>query len=212
MPTLVTPERTVQFIADKNALDDYAQARSAAGWLVDKHMKYNLSQLLEFDKVGEDRSKRFEVADGPRGKFYNLADVSWFYRADIRVAVPLFGKPAEKHRQMKQQHNIKEGIDVFKLVMAGKRPSKEGWSCGSPPSALATLPDGGSIIGLGAHASEEPFMVPDYGTFQLGSVGAQFESALEQASSLEGGSTLGDRLETCQVLIAISSAPPTHSS
>ena len=210
MPTLLTPERTVQFIADKNALDDYAKARSAAGWLVDKHLKANLAQLLEFDMVGKDRSKRWEAVDAPRGKFYNMADVSWFYRADIRVAVPLFGKPAEKHRQIKQQYNIKEGIDVFKLILDGKRSSKEGWSGGPPPAALATLPDGASIIGLGAHASE-PFMLPDFGSVQLGSVGAQFESAVEQASSLEVSSGLGSRQETCQVSIGIFSKPPKHS-
>ncbi len=56
MPALVTPERTVQRINDKNALDEYAQARAAAGCLVDRNLKANLAQLLAIDKVGGDRS------------------------------------------------------------------------------------------------------------------------------------------------------------
>ena len=148
MPELVTPELTLVRVADKEELNEYATARTAAGARVDKHLKANLSQLLGFDQVGNDRSKRWEAKDGTRGTFYNLADVSWFYRADIPEAIPLFGTAAAKHRQLKLQHGITDGVDVFKKVVEGNRSSREGWFCGLPPPALATLPDGASIIGL----------------------------------------------------------------
>jgi len=64
MPALVTPELTVYDIADKEALNSYAKARTAAGSRVNFALKANLEQLLEFDKVGTDRSKRWEAADG----------------------------------------------------------------------------------------------------------------------------------------------------
>ena len=150
MPELVTPELTLVRVADKEALNEYATARTAAGASVDKHLKANLSQLLGFDQVGNDRKKRWEATDGTRGTFYNLADVSWFYHADIREAIPLFGTAAAKHRQLQHQHGITDGVDVFKRVVEGKRSSREGWFCGQPPPALATLPDGASIIGLAA--------------------------------------------------------------
>ena len=63
MPALVTPELTVYDIADKEALNSYAKARTAAGSRVNFALKANLEQLLEFDKVGTDRSKRWEAAD-----------------------------------------------------------------------------------------------------------------------------------------------------
>jgi hypothetical protein len=150
MPELVTPELTLVRVADKEALNEYATARTAAGASVDKHLKANLSQLLGFDQVGIDRKKRWEASDGTRGTFYNLADVSWFYHAGIQEAIPLFGTAAAKHRQLKLQHVITDGVDVFKQVMEGKRSSREGWFCDLPPQALATLPDGASIIGLAA--------------------------------------------------------------
>ena len=139
MPELVTPELTLVRVADKEALDKYATARTAAGARVDYHLKGNLSQLLGFDHVGNDRSKRWEAKDGTRGTFYNLADVSWFYHADIREAIPLFGTAAAKHRQLRLQHGITDGVDVFKKVVEGNRSSREGWFCGLPPPALATL-------------------------------------------------------------------------
>ena len=121
MPELVTPELTLVRVADKEALNEYATARTAAGARVDKHLKANLSQLLGFDQVGNDRSKRWEAKDGTRSIFYNLADVSWFYHADIREAIPLFGTAAAKHRQLKLQHGITFGYDVFKKVVEGNR-------------------------------------------------------------------------------------------
>ena len=45
MPELVTPELTLIRVADKEALNEYATARAAAGASVDKHLKANLSQL-----------------------------------------------------------------------------------------------------------------------------------------------------------------------
>ena len=45
MPELVTPELTLVRVADKEALNEYATARAAAGASVDKHLKANLSQL-----------------------------------------------------------------------------------------------------------------------------------------------------------------------
>lgn len=81
------------------------------------------------------------------------SDVSWFYRADIQEAIPLFGTAAAKHRQLKLQHGITDGVDVFKKVMEGNRSSREGWFCDLPPPALATLPDRASIIGLAAARS-----------------------------------------------------------
>jgi hypothetical protein len=149
MPELDTPELTLVRV-DKEALNEYATARTAAGASVDRHLKANLSQLLGFDQVGNDRKKRWEASDGTRGTFYNMADVSWFYHADIQEAIPLFGTAAAKHRQLKLQHGITDGVDVFKQVVEGKRSSREGWFCGQPPPALATLPDGASIIGLAA--------------------------------------------------------------
>ena len=139
MPELVTPELTLVRVADKEELNEYATARTAAGARVDKHLKANLSQLLGFDQVGNDRSKRWEAKDGTRGTFYNLADASRFYRADIPEAIPLFGTAAAKHRQLKLQHGITDGVDVFKKVVEGNRSSREGWFCGLPPPALATL-------------------------------------------------------------------------
>ena len=124
MPELVTPELTLVRVADKEALNEYATARTAAGARVDKHLKANLSQLLGFDQVGNDRSKRWEAKDGTRSTFYNLADVSWFYHADIREAIPLFGTAAAKHRQLKLQHGITFGYDVFKKVVEGNRSYK----------------------------------------------------------------------------------------
>ena len=155
MPELVTPELTLVRIAHKEALDKYATARTAAGARVNYQLKANLAQLLGFDQVGSDRNKRWEATDGTRGTFYNLADVSWFYHADIREAIPLFGTAAAKHRQLKNQHGITDGVDVFKKVVGGKRSSKEGWFCGLPPPALATLPDGTSIIGLAVVTAEQ---------------------------------------------------------
>jgi hypothetical protein len=94
---LVTPELTLVRVADKEVLNEYATARTAAGASVDRHLKANLSQLLGFDQVGNDRKKRWEASDGTRGTFYNLADVSWFYHADIQEAIQLFGTAAAKH-------------------------------------------------------------------------------------------------------------------
>jgi hypothetical protein len=48
MPELVTPELTLIRVADKEALNEYATARTAAGASVDKHLKANLSQLTCF--------------------------------------------------------------------------------------------------------------------------------------------------------------------
>ena len=76
MPVLVTPERTVYRLADKAALASYVDTRTAAGHRVDYQLKANLAQLLGFDSVGKDRTKRWEAVDGARGKFYNLSDVS----------------------------------------------------------------------------------------------------------------------------------------
>ena len=53
MPELVTPELTLVRVADKEELNEYATARTAAGARVDKHLKANLSQLLGFDQVGK---------------------------------------------------------------------------------------------------------------------------------------------------------------
>ena len=166
MPVLVTPERTVYRLADKAALASYVDTRTAAGHRVDYQLKANLAQLLGFDSVGKDRTKRWEAVDGARGKFYNLSDVSWFYHREVRVAVPLFGKAADKLRQMKEQHGLTDGKDVFKQVMEGKRTSREGWSCGLPPSALATLSDGDSIIGLAAQRAAD-WLNLDYGATVL---------------------------------------------
>ena len=58
MPELVTPELTLVRIADKEALDKYATARTAAGARVNYQLKANLAQLLGFDQVGSDRNKR----------------------------------------------------------------------------------------------------------------------------------------------------------
>ena len=164
----MTPEQTVERIADKHALGVYAKARSDAGSRVDDQLKADLAQLLALDLFGSERSKRWEAIDGTCGKFYNLADVSWFYHAEVAVAVPLFGRAADKHRQLKQQHGITDGIDVFKKVMAGERPSREGWWSGTPPSALATLPKGSKITGL-ARPTAKPcvaasIMLPDFGS------------------------------------------------
>ncbi|KOO20871.1 hypothetical protein Ctob_003941 [Chrysochromulina tobinii] len=46
MPELVTPELTLVRVADKEVLNEYATARTAAGASVDRHLKANLSQLL----------------------------------------------------------------------------------------------------------------------------------------------------------------------
>jgi hypothetical protein len=48
MPELVTPELTLVRVAHKEALNEYATARTAAGASVDKHLKANLSQLTCF--------------------------------------------------------------------------------------------------------------------------------------------------------------------
>ena len=136
---------------------------------------------------------------GIRGKFYNLADVSWFYHADIRVAVPLFGREADKLRQVKAQHNISDGKTVFTQVLDGKRTSREGWSCGPPPSELATLPDGASIIGLAARPSAEPHaapgivLLPDYGAVLLGA-----QTAEEQISAAFGSQEAHIRPKSCK--------------
>ena len=90
MPELVTPELTLVRLADKEALDKYATARTAAGARVNYQLKANLAQLLGFDQVGSDRKKRWEATDGTRGTFYNLADISWFYHAGIPEAIPLW--------------------------------------------------------------------------------------------------------------------------
>ena len=44
----VMPELTLIRVADKEALNEYATARTAAGASVDKHLKANLSQLTCF--------------------------------------------------------------------------------------------------------------------------------------------------------------------
>ena len=64
MPELVTPELTLVRIADKEALDKYATARTAAGARVNYQLKANLAQLLGFDQVGSDRYGSTGVA-GP---------------------------------------------------------------------------------------------------------------------------------------------------
>ena len=60
---LVTPELTLVRVADKEALNKYATARTAAGASVDKHLKANLSQLLGFDLL-----TRLEMIDTNDGK------------------------------------------------------------------------------------------------------------------------------------------------
>ncbi len=54
--SFVTPELMLVRV-DKEALNEYATARTAAGASVDRHLKANLSQLLGFDQVGNDRKK-----------------------------------------------------------------------------------------------------------------------------------------------------------
>ena len=50
METIVTPERTVQRIADRSALEEFVERRNI-GW----QLAGNLRQLRGFDLVGNDR-------------------------------------------------------------------------------------------------------------------------------------------------------------
>ena len=111
----------------------------------------NLRQLLGFDIVGCDRSKRFE-AGGTGNKFYRFEDVSWFHHPDVSTAVPLFGSQSQKHASL-MEHYKPSGLSLptFKRMLTDTAPSRvvDGWQRRPPPD-VTHFANGASLLGLPA--------------------------------------------------------------
>lgn len=179
MQRLVTPQLTVKFIENRAACDVYI---TAAG--LDKHVAADLRQLLGFNEIPKDRKQKRLVA------MYQLVDkLTWVYHPDVSEAVPLIGgKNKDRYEALKKEHDVTFGFAMFEKLVAGTR-TPGGWYRGGAPSAVDSLPDGASLVGLPADppapapATSQPaqYGVPNYAS-TLGVVGAQTHAELPPSS------------------------------
>ena len=136
---LISPERTIHRIASRADLDELVEARGV-GW----QLAGNLRQLLGYDQVGADRTRR-RTASG----WYLLHEAKWLLNTESRLLVPLFGTVRERLTAM-QEHE--PGIDEGQLknLCNGKRKKAVGnWrKLDVAPSVVMELDDGSSITGL----------------------------------------------------------------
>ena len=180
METIVTPERTVQRIADRSALEEFVERRNI-GW----QLAGNLRQLRGFDLVGNDRQQR-KKADN----YFLLEDVKFLRSSGSPVLVALIGTVAQRLKQF-QVYEPDVDPELLKNLLNTKRKKPlDGWSLvvGTPPVALE-LADGASIDGLSSsitrHESIAPTLsvaLPDYSALNLGAVGAAAAPLLAEPS------------------------------
>ena len=88
------------------------------------------------------------------------------YHADVGVAVPLFGLAPGKLKQWLAQYGDTVGsmsVSTFKRLLQSGKSSPSGWWCGPPPSGLADVVDGQSVLNLRAdHATSAAIQLPHY--------------------------------------------------
>lgn len=182
--TLVLTDRTLQRIANKDALKAWADSRS-----IKSKLRENLSQLLGFDPASTQGSTTGRTHDG----HYLLQDTTWMYHADRRTALPLFGSYPIKFSQLKKAATIGFGVSTFKRMCSDRRQSDDGWWVGDEPAAVAALPDGSSL--LDSTLPTTPATLP---ATQLPAVSLPvygFESAFgQQCAVSSSGSTLSQQV------------------
>ena len=162
MPTLVCPDRTIQRLADKQALWAWAEKAGLRYKLRD-----NIGQLLGINEVGEKRTGGRERED-----HFLLSETTWMYHDARETVIPLFGSYPQKFKQLAAQATISFSIATLKRLDAkrGTR-SEDGWWVGDEPAAVAALPNGSSVLGIARTPSSAAMSaavlpaaaLPDYG-------------------------------------------------
>ena len=184
MPTLVLPDKTIQRVANKEALRIWADSRGIK-W----KLRENLSQLLGFDPAPTQGSTAGRTREG----HYLLQDTTWMYHADRQTALPLFGSFPIKFDQLKKAATVGFGVSTFKRMCSDRRQSDDGWWVGDEPAAVAALPDGSSLLDITLPTTPATLPATQLPAVSLPVYG--FESAFgQQCAVSSSGSTLSQQV------------------
>ena len=160
MPRLLVtpaPERARYSFTSREQFNTWMDGRRE----LDFASRGNLRQMLRYDPLPKGRSAKHEVED-----HFLLDEASWMYHADVGVAVPLFGLAPGKLKQWLAQYGDTVGsmsVSTFKRLLQSGKSSPSGWWCGPPPSGLADVVDGQSVLNLRAdHATSAAIQLPHY--------------------------------------------------